>query len=100
MQHWGSDNDFSLLTVQPIVIYMFKSMPGAYLGYNNGITYDWNAEGSGNALTLPLGLTFGKTIVKKSGDFVDLSIGAYPLAERPEGAASWQLKLGFSYFFN
>ena len=98
MQHWGDGGEFSLLTVQPIVLYMLSG--GAYIGYNNGITYDWKVEDSSNALTVPLGLTFGKTLVLGSGDFIDLSIGAYPLVERPEGAASWQLKLGFSYFFN
>jgi hypothetical protein len=54
----------------------------------------------GQAFTMPLGLTFGKTIVLGSGDFIDLSIGGYPLVARPDGAARWQLKLGFSYFFN
>jgi hypothetical protein len=29
--------------------------PGTYLGYNNSITYNWNAE-SDDRLTLPLGL--------------------------------------------
>ena len=100
MQHWGGDGNFSLLTLQPIVMYMFKSKPGVYLGYNNAMTYDWKVENSSQALTVPLGLTLGKTIVKKSGDFVDLSVGVYPLVERPDGAASWQLKLGFSHFFN
>ncbi len=98
MQHWGAGGDFSLMTLQPIVMYMPKSIPGAYIGYNNSMTYDWKAEDSNDALTVPLGLTLGKTIVLGSGDFVDLSVGAYPLAVRPDGAASWQLKLGFSYF--
>jgi hypothetical protein len=96
-QHWG--DDFSLLTVQPIVVYLVKSLPGAYLGYNNSMTYDWKAS-EGNAFTLPLGLTFGKAVVGESGDFWDLSVGVYPLAVRPERAAKWQLKLGVSYFFN
>jgi len=97
MQHWGND-DFSIFTVQPIVLYNFKSLAGAYLGYNNSITYNWNAT-SGNKLALPLGLTFGRTLLLGNGDGLDLSIGAYPLAERPENAARWQLKLGLSYFF-
>ena len=98
MQHWG--DDFNIATVQPIVLYMLRSMPGAYIGYNNAMTYNWDAKSSSDALTVPLGLTFGKTIVLKSGDFTDLSIGAYPLVARPDRAAEWQLKLGFSYFFN
>lgn len=98
MQHWG--DNFSNATVQPIVLYMFKSMPGAYIGYNNSMTYNWKAENSSDAFTLPLGLTFGKTLLLESGDFIDLSVGAYPLVARPDRAAEWQLKLGFSYFFN
>ena len=98
MQHWG--DDFSNATVQPIALYMLKSRPGAYIGYNNSITYNWKAEDSSDALTLPLGMTFGKTLLRKSGDFVDLSLGAYPLVARPDGAAEWQLKFGISYFFN
>jgi len=98
MQIWGEDG-FSITTFQPIVVYLLKSVPGAYVGYNNSMTYDWNAS-SYDAFTLPLGLTFGKAIVKQSGDFWDLSIGAYALAVRPDNAPSWQLKLGVSYFFN
>lgn len=97
MQIWGED-DFSISTLQPIVVYLLKSMPGAYIAYNNSITYDWSADS--DALTVPLGLTFGKSIVKQNGDFWDLSVGAYPLVVRPDGAPSWQLKLGISYFFD
>ena len=64
------------------------------------MTYNWDAKDSSEAFTAPLGLTFGKTIVLESGDFVDLSIGGYPLVARPDRAPEWQLKLGFSYFFN
>jgi len=100
MQHWGDGGDFSILTLQPIVIYMLPKLPGAYLGYNNAATYDWKVADSSNAWSVPLGLTFGKTLVRKNGDFMDLSVGAYPLAVRPDFAPKWQLKLGFSYFFN
>jgi len=98
MQHWGDKGAYSILTVQPIVIYLIKALPGVYVGYNNAITYDWKAT-SGNALTLPLGLTFGKTLVVGEGDGLDLSVGVYPLAARPDNAPRWQLKFGISYFF-
>ena len=98
MQHWG--DDFNIATLQPIILYMIPAMPGAYIGYNNSMTYNWDVEDSSNAFTMPLGLTFGKTLVLGSGDYLDLSIGAYPLVARPERAAEWQLKLGISYFFN
>ena len=99
MQHWGEEDNFSRATVQGIVTYNFESMPGAYIGYNNAATYNWKAD-SGDKLTLPLGLTVGRTILLGNGDGLDFSIGAYDLVERPENASEWQLKLGLSYFFN
>jgi len=98
MQHWGDESDFSLATVQPIILYNFENLPGAYIGYNNSMTYNWNAD-SGDKLTMPLGLTLGRTILMGK-DGLDLSIGAYKLVERPEDASRWQLKFGISYFFN
>jgi hypothetical protein len=97
MQVWGED-DFSILTLQLIVLYMLQSLPGAYIGYNNSVTYDWNAET--DAWTVPLGLTFGRAVVRENVDFWDFSLGGYPLVVRPDGAPSWQLKLGVSYFFS
>ena len=98
MQHWGQD-DYSVGTLQVIAMYNFESMPGTYLGYNNSITYNWEAD-SGNKLTLPLGVTFGRTLLLGNGDGLDLNIGAYKLSERPENASEWQAKFGVSYYFN
>ena len=98
MQLWGED-DFSVFTLQPIVMRLLKSMPGAYIGYNNAMTYNPKSK-SDDKWAVPLGLTFGKAVVFKSGDFMDLSVGAYPMAVRPEGAPSWQFKFGISYFFD
>jgi hypothetical protein len=98
-QHWGEEQDFNMASVQPIVLYNFESLPGAYLGYNNSITYNWKAD-SGNKLTLPFGVTVGRTLLLGNGDGLDLSIGAYDLVERPEDGPEWQFKFGISYFFN
>ena len=98
MQHWGEDN-FNVGTLQAIAMYNFESMPGVYLGYNNSITYNWEAS-SGNELTLPLGATFGRTLLLGSGNGLDLNVGAYWLAEHPENAPQWQFKFGVSYYFN
>lgn len=98
MQHWGED-DFNVGTLQAIALYNFESMPGTYLGYNNSITFNWEAE-SGNTTTLPVGATFGRTLLLQSGNGLDLNIGAYRLVERPENSPEWQLKFGVSYFFN
>ena len=98
MQHWGNESNFSLATLQPIVLYNIDAIPGAYIGYNNSITYNWNAD-SGDKLSVPLGLTAGRTILVGNNG-LDLSIGVYKVVERPEGAPDWQFKFGISYFFN
>ena len=97
MQHWGELN-YSVGTLQLIAMYNFESTPGMYLGYNNAMTFNWEANSS-NALTLPLGATFGRTLPLSGGSGIDLSIGAYKLVERPTNAPRWQLKFGISYFF-
>ncbi len=96
MQHWGEEDNFSRATVQGIVTYNFESMPGAYIGYNNAATYNWKAD-SGDELTLPLGLTVGRTFLLGNGDGLDLSIGAYDLVERPENSPEWQAFSKFSH---
>ena len=98
MQHWGED-DYELATVQLIAMYNFESRPGTYFGYNNAITYNWKGE-SGNKTTIPLGATYGRTMLLDSGNGLDLNIGAYYLVERIQGAPRWQLKFGISYYFN
>jgi len=94
-QHWGEEDNFNMASVQPIVLYNLESIPAAYIGYNNSITYNWEADS--DKLTLPLGLTIGRTFLLSNGDGLDLSIGAYKLVERPQDAPKWQLKFGISY---
>jgi hypothetical protein len=97
-QHWGEEQ-YSVATIQPIVFYNISSIPGAYVGYNNSVTYNWNAD-SGDRWQVPLGLTVGRTIgIGNKGHALDLSLGAYSLVERPVGGADWQLKFGVSLFF-
>lgn len=96
--HWGQDG-FSLSSVQPLVFYNLQSLPGGYVAYNNTITYNWDAPSS-DRWQVPLGLSIGRTVpVGSSGHALDLSLGAYKLAAKPEGGADWQLKLGLSLFF-
>ena len=96
--HWGQD-DYSVSNIQPIVFYNITSMPGTYVGYNNTITYNWSAD-SGNRWQVPVGLTVGKTLgIGSAGYALDLSLGGYWLAEKPQGGADWQLKFGISLFF-
>jgi len=97
-QHWGSQDNFNMASLQPIVMYNLESIPAAYIGYNNSIVYNWEADS--DKLTLPLGLTVGRTLLLGNGDGLDLSIGAYKLVKRPEDGPKWQLKIGISYFLN
>ena len=97
-QHWGEEDNFNVASVQPIINFNLESIPAAYIGYNNSITYNWEADSK--KLTLPLGLTVGRTFLLSNGDGLDLSIGGYKLVERPQDAPKWQLKFGASYFFN
>ena len=98
MYHLGEE-DFEVGTIQPIVMYNFPSKPGVYLGYNNALTYNPKAT-SGNKWQIPLGLTFGRTLMLRNGDGLDLNIGAYDLSKGVDGGHDAQLKLGISYFFN
>ena len=94
--HWGQDG-FNLSTVQPILLYNIESFPGVYVGYNNSITYDWSVHG-GNRWQVPLGLTTGYTLALDGGYALDLSVGAYSLAAKPNGGGDWQFKFGVSLF--
>lgn len=98
MQHWGED-DFNLGSLQIIAMYNFPEAPGYYVGYNNSITYNWDAS-SDDRLTLPLGAVAGRTLLLGNGDGLDLNVGIYGLVVKPQDAPSWQLKFGISYFFN
>ena len=97
-QHWGEDS-FSLFTIQPIAIEKIGSRPGTYVGYNNAITYDWNAD-SDNRLSSAIALLDGPTLLLSNGDGLDLSIGAYSLVEHPVDGPEAQIKFAISYFFN
>ena len=98
MYHWGED-DFEVGAIQGILLYNFPQAVGYYLGYNNTMNYNPKAT-SGNKWQVPLGLTFGRTLLLGNGDGLDLSLGAYDLAKSPDGGHNWQLKFGISYFFN
>lgn len=94
--HWGQDG-FNLTTIQPIVMYNLELLGGSYVGYNNSITYDWDADS--DPWQVPLGLTAGKTFLFDSGYALDASLGAYGLVARPDGGADWQAKFAISLFF-
>jgi hypothetical protein len=93
---WGDENGFSNSFVQPMIFYNFPNAPGWVLGYNNILSYNWNAT-PGNEWTIPLGFTVGKTIDMGGGHGLDLSVGPYWNLARPEGASKFILKFGVTW---
>jgi hypothetical protein len=84
--------------IQPMFFYNFESIPGAYLAYNAVISADWKAD-SDDTWTVPLGLTIGRTFDMGNSNGLDLMIGPYYNAVRPDGAADWMLRFGASWIF-
>lgn len=93
-QLWGEDG-FSTTGLQPMIFYNLPN--GWNIHYNNMITYDWNAEDSSNAWTVPIGIAVGKMFAIKNGHGIDLFAGPYYNVERPEGAAEWTIKWGINW---
>lgn len=95
---WGED-DFNTTILQPILIYGLGD--GWYFGYNNVVSYNWNAKDEDEAWALPIGLTVGKTsiISEERGAAMDISLGFYALERQPDGGPDSQLKIGLSFFF-
>ena len=99
---WGFDGDFSTTIVQPMIFYNLESMSGAYIAYNNTISYDHKQKnGDGNSWTVPLGLTVGRTLDMGDGHGLDLGLGGYNLPSfgRSQGGPKWQLKLAMTWVF-
>lgn len=96
--HWSYDGRFSTLTLQPMTMYNFEALPGAYVGYNAVIAADWKAS-SGNRWTVPVGLAVGRTFDVGGGHGFDVSLGPYYNAVRQRGGARWQLRFGLSWIF-
>jgi len=94
---WGQDG-FNTGFLQPMVFYNFETIPGAYVGYNNAIAADWDAS-SDNRLTVPLGLSAGKTFALGGGYGLSVGAGAYGFPVKPDGGAEWQLKFGITMVF-
>ena len=96
---WSFDGDFSQLNIQPLIYYNIESVPGLSISYNPSIIADWKIDSS-DRWTVPLGAGIGKTFLLGSkGHALDLSVGAYGIPIRPDGAPSAQLKLGMFFIF-
>ena len=95
-QHWGDEGDFSVFTFQPMLYLDVASIPGATIHYNNAITADWRIE-EGSQWSVPLGLGVSKSFVVGGGHGIDVVLGYYGMAARPEGGPSAQVKFGLTW---
>ena len=96
---WSFDGNFSQLNIQPLVYYNIESLPGVSLSYNTSIIADWKIDSS-DRWTVPVGAGIGKTFLLGSNGYaVDVSVGAYGVPIRPEGAPKAQLKLAMFFIF-
>jgi hypothetical protein len=87
---------YNTLTVQPFVNYNFGE--GRYIGTSPIITADWLSPGN-SAWTLPIGGMVGQ-VVKIGGKLpVNLSLGAYYNALRPEYGPTWQIRTQVTFIF-
>jgi hypothetical protein len=87
---------YNTFLVQPFANYNFGG--GWYIGTSPIITANWLTAGN-NAWTLPLGANVGR-VVKIGGKLpVNLSIGAYYNALRPEYGSTWQLRTQVTLIF-
>jgi hypothetical protein len=87
---------YNTFLVQPFVNYNFGE--GWYVGTSPIITANWLTAGS-DAWTLPVGGNVGR-VVKLGGKLpVNLQIGAYYNALRPEFGPTWQLRTQVTFIF-
>jgi hypothetical protein len=86
---------YSMFTVNPFLNYNFGG--GWFIGSAPIITANW--ESSGTKWTLPVGMQGGR-LIKIGGKLpVNLLVGAYYNAVRPEFGATWQLRTQIAVIF-
>jgi hypothetical protein len=86
---------YSLMTVNPFVNYNLSG--GWFVGTVPVMTANWDAGGT--KWTLPVGLQGGR-LIKIGGKLpVNLLVGAYYNAVRPQYGATWQLRTQIAFIF-
>ncbi|MGD0102706.1 MAG: hypothetical protein ABSC06_01545 [Rhodopila sp.] len=91
-----SGTKYSMFLAQPFANYNFGG--GWYVGTSPVITAKWPASGD-KAWTLPLGGQVGR-VIKIAGKLpVNLSIGSYYNALRPQFGSTWQLRTQITFIF-
>jgi hypothetical protein len=88
-------NQYNLMTINPFANYNFGK--GWFVGSSSIMTADW-ATG-GEKWTIPVGAQFGR-LIKLGGKLpVNLLVGAYYNALRPQGVGTWQLRTQITIVF-
>lgn len=88
-------NRYNLFTLNPFVDYNFGE--GWFVGSDSIMTANWLS--GGEKWTLPIGAQFGR-LIKIGGKLpVNLLVGAYYNALRPQGAGTWQLRTQITFVF-
>jgi hypothetical protein len=85
---------YTLTTINPFVNYNFNG--GWFIGANLITTANWDT--GGEKWTLPIGAQAGR-LIKIGSQPVNLLIGAYYNALRPEGGGTWQLRTQVTFVF-
>jgi hypothetical protein len=91
----GGGNGYNSLLLQPFVNYNFGG--GWYVGSSPIVTASWPAPRN-RAWTVPVGATAGR-VVKIGTQPVNLSIGAYYNAIRPDFGPTWVLRTQVTFIF-
>ncbi len=86
---------YSLFTLNPFLNYNFKG--GWFVGTVPIITANFDAPGA--KWTLPVGLQGGRLIKIENKLPVNLLVGAYYNAIRPQYGATWSLRLQAAFVF-
>ncbi len=93
---WSSDGKYSIATIQPFLVYHFKSVPGLYINYQQTTTINWKAEGT--KVNLPLGAGIGRSwTLSDRGHGFDFNFGIYFFPIRSDRAPLWSLKFSIGF---
>jgi hypothetical protein len=93
---WSCDGKHSIASIQPFLVYHFKSVPGLYINYQQATTINWKVEGT--KVNLPIGAGIGRSwALSDRGHGFDFNFGIYFYPIRSDRAPLWSLKFGIGF---
>ncbi len=92
----GSDDDISLMVVQPFLNYNFDG--GWYVSSAPVITANFEADKSSNEWTVPMGGGVGR-VFRVGKQAVNAKMAYYYNVEKPDFGAQWDLQLTLTFLF-